>query len=65
MNLSVQDTKTTKDFFSWSAQDFSARLLGAWGGGLVFVEIILKLGEKWVFHKVFKQQALFVFCNTL
>lgn len=65
MNLSVQDTKTKKDFFSWSAQDFSTRLLGAWGGGLVFVEIIWKLGENWVFHKMLKQQALFVSCNTL
>lgn len=37
--LSAQDTRTTKDFF-FLAQDFSTRLLGAWGKGLVFVEII-------------------------
>lgn len=49
---------------SFLAQNFFTRLSGVWGEGLIFVEIIWKLGDNWVFHKMFKQEALF-FCNAL
>lgn len=40
------------------AQDFFTRLLGAWGEGLIFIEIIWKLGDNWVFYKMLKQEVL-------